>query len=335
MEPPALLPAQPAAQYAEGAGGASAGVEGGMAGLSVQQRSGADQPQQQQPPPQPPPQQQQPPQQQPASDPVLPFQRSASPPPGQLGGRSREASVMSDSSSSSAAGGHQPGGQQHPSGVLANEASAQWEQVRSTINSRVSKFKENVAVVTANFPQMGAAGAPPLAATPRSTNPWNAWGMGSSPPGASGGGSSGGEGQIALDEYLIAKRALIDLSRSSMLYAKPELACIEGMARIKEERLQKVLLELNSELDTHAEELGLDPAEQLRELTAAISTHKQADAACTTKAELLSRLLEVAWNAIVKMDEEVAPTRFVAAREALHALRAALKELYMEECIGY
>ena len=327
MEAPVPLPTQPPTQCAGSAGGSSAGVEGGMAGLSVQQRSGEDQ----QPPPQP---------QQSSSDPVLPFQRSSSPPPGLPAGRSREASVMSDSSSSSSAAG----GQLHPSGVLANEASAQWEQVRTSINSRVSKFKENVAVVTASFPQMGAAagaagtsGAPPADAALRTSNPWNAWGMGISPPGASvgGGGSSGGDGQIALDEYLIAKRALIDLSRSSMLYAKPELAGIEGMALIKQDRLQKVLLELNSELDVHAEELGLDPAEQLRELTAAISTEKQADAACTTKAELLSRLLEVAWNAIVKMDEEVAPTRFVSAREALHALRAALKELYMEECIGY
>ena len=80
-----------------------------------------------------------------------------------------------------------------------------------------------------------------------------------------------------------------------------------GLEHTGAERLQKVLLELNCELDAHAEHLGLDPSEQLRELTAAISAQKQADVVCNTKAELLSRLLEVVWNAIVKLEEDVAP----------------------------
>ena len=35
------------------------------------------------------------------------------------------------------------------------------------------------------------------------------------------------------------------------------------------------------------------------------------------------------------MEEEIAPSRFVKAREALHALRASLREVYMNECISY
>ena len=85
----------------------------------------------------------------------------------------------------------------------------------------------------------------------------------------------------------------------------------------------------------HLESLGLDPAEQLRELTAAISAPKQADAACVTKEELLSRLLSVAAGACSQMDENVGAGHFVAAREALTALRDSLKELYMRECIPY
>ena len=92
---------------------------------------------------------------------------------------------------------------------------------------------------------------------------------------------------------------------------------------------------VNAELDTHAEALGLDPAEQLREFTAAITAVKQADTACVTKEELISRLLGVASGARTRMDEDVSPTRFVAAREALHTLQEALKEFYMEACIPY
>ena len=224
--------------------------------------------------------------------------------------------------------------------MLANEASAQWEQVRSKVSSSMSRLKENLGTVTGSvverFPQLAVA-PPPAAAAPV-RNPWSAWGMGEGSSEGGGGSSSAASrssGGIDLDEYLMAKRALIDLSRSSMLYARPEVASIEGMASIKDEGLQKVLIELNGELDQYSEQLGLDPAEQLRELTAAITAQKQADVVCKTKAELLSRLLEVVWNAIVKLDEDVAPTRFVGAREALHALRASLREVYMTECIQY
>ena len=110
------------------------------------------------------------------------------------------------------------------------------------------------------------------------------------------------------------------------------------MAQIRDGQLQKVMVELSDALDGYAEELGLDPDEQLRELTAAITVNslsRQADAEITSKDKLLSRLLEVSARAIIKMDEEVSPNRFVGAREALHALRASLKELYMNECISY
>ena len=50
---------------------------------------------------------------------------------------------------------------------------------------------------------------------------------------------------------------------------------------------------------------------------------------------LAAALMHACWNAIVKMEEEIAPSRFVAAREALHALRASLREVYMNECISY
>ena len=95
-------------------------------------------------------------------------------------------------------------------------------------------------------------------------------------------------GPIPLDEYLIAKRCLIDLSRSSMLYSRPHEhlrgvagapALLVGLLRLKDEHLQKVLLEMNTELDEHAEELGLDPAEQLRAFTAAITATKQGETA--------------------------------------------------------
>ena len=142
-------------------------------------------------------------------------------------------------------------------------------------------------------------------------------------------------GPIALDEYLIAKRALIDLSRSSMLYARPQLAEVVGVAQTKDTALQSVLNELNHELDSHAEDLGLDPAEQLREFTAAITAARPSEAECHTKAELLSRLLGVATGACRKLEEDVSPTRFVAARAALHALRERLAQVYESECIPY
>ena len=53
------------------------------------------------------------------------------------------------------------------------------------------------------------------------------------------------------------------------------------------------------------------------------------------KEELISRLLGVATGCVSKMDEDVPPGRFVAARTALHELHEALKELYMEVCIPY
>ena len=143
------------------------------------------------------------------------------------------------------------------------------------------------------------------------------------------------DGPIPLDEYLIAKRVLIDLSRSSMLYARPELASEEAVQLLKEERLQDVLVELNAELDTHCETLGLDAAEQLREFTAAITATKQAETTCTTKEELISRLLGVATQSYIRLIDDVSQRRFVAAREALLGLRDGLKEFYMEFCIPY
>ena len=56
-----------------------------------------------------------------------------------------------------------------------------------------------------------------------------------------GNGSAGdSNGPIELDEYLHAKRVLIELSRSSMLYAKPQLADVDGLSTIKQLLLQQV-----------------------------------------------------------------------------------------------
>ena len=153
-------------------------------------------------------------------------------------------------------------------------------------------------------------------------------------PGSGGRRVDVGDGGIPLDEYVVAKRVLIDLSRSSMLYAKPQLASIEALAEIKEERLQKCLLELNCELDEQMERLGLDPAEQLRELTAAISTTKHADAACTSKEDLLA-LLSVASEACSKLDEHVAPAHFVAAARRWSRCARACESSSCLECIPY
>ena len=95
-----------------------------------------------------------------------------------------------------------------------------------------------------------------------------------------------------------------------------------------------VLLELNCEIDTHAEILRLDAGEQLRELTAAITAHRAAEQQPVSKEELLSRLLSVATAACTKL-EEVSAAHFGAAREALRTLRDGLKEIYMVECIPY
>ena len=54
-----------------------------------------------------------------------------------------------------------------------------------------------------------------------------------------------------------------------------------------------------------------------------------------TKAELLSRLLGVASGACNSLDAEVRLSCFVAAREALHSLKEALKTEYMESIIPY
>ena len=99
--------------------------------------------------------------------------------------------------------------------------------------------------------------------------------------------------------------------------------------------MSQVLLELNSELDTDAEELGLDAGEQLRELTAAFTTQRQTDSAYTTKEELLSRLLSIATNACSTLESDVAAHHFVTAREALRTLRDRLRDVYMDICIPY
>ena len=53
------------------------------------------------------------------------------------------------------------------------------------------------------------------------------------------------------------------------------------------------------------------------------------------KDELLSRLLGHATSACNKLNEDVAPNHFVAAREVLHSLRDGLRDIYMAECIPY
>ena len=142
-------------------------------------------------------------------------------------------------------------------------------------------------------------------------------------------------GPIPLDEYLIAKRCLVDLSRSSMLYARPQLVDEEEVLLLKKERLSKVLQELNSDINGAMEQLNLDPAEQLREFTAAIATSKQADVDAVTKEELISRLLGVATSALQMLEDDVSPYRFTQAREALRYLQEGLKEYYMDNCIPY
>ena len=184
----------------------------------------------------------------------------------------------------------------------------------------------------------GAGGA-------ETANPFCAWcGHSASARGRAASPAPVPSGPIPLDEYLIAKRCLIDLSRSSMLYSRPHEhlrgvagapALLVGLLRLKDEHLQKVLLEMNTELDEHAEELGLDPAEQLREFTAAITATKQGETTCDTIDELVSRLLGVANVALNRMVEDVSPGRFDSAREALHKLKDGLKALYMETCIPY
>lgn len=128
---------------------------------------------------------------------------------------------------------------------------------------------------------------------------------------------------------------LIDLSRSSMFFSRPALSCMPVLIEIKSVQLQQALLELNTELDQHAASLALDPNEQLRELTAAIAAPRSADTANGSKEELLSKLLGVATGACNRIDAEVSTPHFAEARLALHALKAALKEVYMVVCIPY
>ena len=122
-----------------------------------------------------------------------------------------------------------------------------------------------------------------------------------------------------------------------MLYAKPQLVDVAGLLELKRMHLQHVLLEINQELDVHAEALNLDPSEQLRELTAAITAPRNTDLPIdnATKEQLLSRLLHVATSACSTMDDSVPAYHFAAARHALHGLRDGLKEIYMNECIPY
>jgi len=142
-------------------------------------------------------------------------------------------------------------------------------------------------------------------------------------------------GPIPLDEYLLAKRCLIELSRASMLFAKTDLELDPAVQALKDEHLQRALLELNAELDMHCDALDLDPAEQLREFTAAITATKQGDTSCDTRDELISRLLGVATQSYNRLVEDVSAHHFVAAREALLYLRDGLKEFYMDNCIPY
>jgi hypothetical protein len=136
---------------------------------------------------------------------------------------------------------------------------------------------------------------------------------------------------IELDEYLIAKRSLIELSRSSMLYAKRPLAEVEGLVSLKQIHLQRVMQALQSDLDCRADALSLDPSEQQRELTAAIYAVRQNEtsAAEATKEQLLSRLLSVVTSAARSLDEEVPACHFEQVRVALHELRDGLREIYI------
>ena len=136
---------------------------------------------------------------------------------------------------------------------------------------------------------------------------------------------------IELDEYLIAKRSLIELSRSSMLYAKLPLAEVEGLVPLKQIHLQHVMRALQSELDSRADALRLDPNEQQRELTAAIYAVRQNEtsAAEATKEQLLSRLLSVVTSAARSLDEEIPACHFEQVRVALHGLRDGLREIYI------
>jgi hypothetical protein len=120
-----------------------------------------------------------------------------------------------------------------------------------------------------------------------------------------------------------------------MLYARPQLVDEEEVLLLKKERLSKVLQELNSDINGAMEQLNLDPAEQLREFTAAIATSKQADVDAVTKEELISRLLGVATSALQMLEDDVSPYRFTQAREALRYLQEGLKEYYMDNCIPY
>ena len=157
-----------------------------------------------------------------------------------------------------------------------------------------------------------------------------------------------------LAEYLMAKRAFVDISRSSLLYADPKLDGLDEhltarmaippepgsvarriplMAELRAQALDTALRELRDELELWAPALELVWRTQEIEITEAI--HAKRPAACETQGELLSYLLGVAVGACNVLDADVHPSHFVAARDALQELKEALKEIYTEVCIPY
>lgn len=142
---------------------------------------------------------------------------------------------------------------------------------------------------------------------------------------------------LSLAEYVMAKKALVDLCRSSLEYTDPMLASVEQLDVLKT-MLQRAMLELSKELERWAPQLRLDFVDQQREITAAISADRPTERSkrfASTKEDLLSKLLGVAASASTRLDEDVSDKAFVSARGTVRQLKTLLREVYMAECIPY
>jgi len=165
------------------------------------------------------------------------------------------------------------------------------------------------------------------------------------------------EAHITLKEYLVARKAFVELQRSLRLY-DDEVTRIASAAKSMQSYVLKLMQE---ELEVWAVKLGLDFNAQLLELTHAITAPQQADEdflaslrgssvepssmlpsqSCSMaslevkKGARLSKLLGVATRALCDLEDEIQPFGFRQARRALSTLKGQLKDVYVAECIPY
>jgi len=152
-----------------------------------------------------------------------------------------------------------------------------------------------------------------------------------------GGGPVEGGARLELAEFMMAKRALIDLSRSSICYSDTMLQSVEDLQLVVD-TLKQAMGNLTEELQGWAPRLRLEWNDQLREITAAIAAPRPMEAGprfASTKEDLLSKLLGIAVGACTRIDDDVSDNVFGSSRATMHTLKKLLKEVYMRECIPY